>query len=55
MDKENLGVYLDAAQPKENSMYLVLNVVLICFLLAVIVGLLFMMPLKNKERKEQMN
>ena len=54
MDKENLGVCLEAAQPKENSMYLVLNVALICFLLAVIVGLLFMMPSK-KERKKRAN
>ena len=54
MDKENLGVCLDAVQPKENSMYLVLNIALICFLLAVIVGLLFMMPSK-KQRKKRAN
>ena len=54
MDKENLGVFLDAVQPKENSMYLVLNVALICFLLAIIVGLLFMMPSK-KQRKKRAN
>ena len=54
MDKENLGVCLDANQPKENSIYLVLNVALICFLLAVVVGLLFMMPSK-KQRKKRAN
>ena len=54
MDKENLGVCLDGTQPKENSIYLVLNVALISFLLAVIVGLLFMMPSK-KQRKKRVN
>ena len=55
MEKESLGFFLDDnQQPKANSMYLVINVSLIFFLLALVVGLLFMMPSK-KQRKKRAN
>jgi len=55
MEKENLGVCLDEEkQPKTNSMYLIVNVGLICFLAALVIGLLFMMPSK-KQRKKRAN
>ena len=55
MEKENLGVCLDGEkQPKTNSMYLIVNVGLICFLAALVIGLLFMMPSK-KQRKKRAN
>ena len=55
MDKENLGVCLDDEnRTKTNSTYVVINVALISFLCALVIGLLFMMPSK-KQRKKRAN
>ena len=55
MDKEHLGICLDdEKQTKNNSTYVLINVALISFLCALVVGLLFMMPSK-KERKKRAN
>ena len=55
MDKENLGVCLDDEnRTKTNSTYVVINVALISFLCALVIGLLFMMPSK-KQRKKRVN
>jgi len=55
MEKESLGVVLNGPkQAKTNSMFLVINYGLICFLIALVVGLLFMLPSK-KGRKKRIN
>ena len=54
MEKESLGVFLDdGAQPKTNSMYVVICAMIV-FLCALIFGYFFMMPSK-KQRKKRAN
>ena len=54
MEKENLGVCVTDASVKSSSFLLVINVGIIVFLSALVIGLLFMMPSK-KQRKKRIN
>jgi NADH-quinone oxidoreductase subunit G len=55
MEKENLGISLDdTTKTKANSMYIIINVALVSFLCALVIGLFFTMPSK-KQRKKRAN
>lgn len=54
LEKENLGVCITDASVKSSSFLLVINVGIIVFLSALVIGLLFMMPSK-KQRKKRIN
>ncbi len=56
MDKETLNVFSfdEVIKPKNNSLALIVNVVIISFILGLVVSLLFRLPLK-KQRKKKAN
>ena len=55
LSKEYLGVCLDEPNvPKQNSTYILINVGIITFLCALVIGLICQMPFKN-ERKKRLN
>ncbi len=55
MDKESLSVFYNDknTETKENSLSLIINVVIISFVLGLIISFLFMLP--KKQRKKRLN